>query len=84
MDGDDLVLLHAIGVHGLILLAVPSVLLARTAMSRVRRAAPPLALAALALCAVAVAAADVCVARALPQREGGRPLDHAEGWGACS
>lgn len=30
--GGDLVLLHAIGVHGLVLLAVPAVLLARTAM----------------------------------------------------
>lgn len=35
--GGDLVLLHAIGVHGLILLAVPGVLLARTAVSRARQ-----------------------------------------------
>lgn len=31
-DGGDLVLPHAIGVHGLVLLAVPAVLLSRTAM----------------------------------------------------
>lgn len=35
--GGDLVLLHAIGVHGLVLLAVPAVLLARTAMPPARR-----------------------------------------------
>lgn len=35
-DGGDLVLVHAIGVHGLLLLAVPAVLLARTTM-RLRR-----------------------------------------------
>jgi len=32
-DGGDLVLLHAIGVHGLVLLAAPALLLAGTAMS---------------------------------------------------
>lgn len=35
--GGDLVLPHAIGVHGLVLLAVPAVLLARTALSERRR-----------------------------------------------
>lgn len=36
-DGGDLVLLHAIGVHGLLLLAVPAVLLARTALPSLRQ-----------------------------------------------
>lgn len=36
-DGGDLVALHAIGVHGLFLLAVPAVLLARTALSDARQ-----------------------------------------------
>lgn len=36
-DGGDLVLLHAIGVHGLVLLAVPAVLLARSAMTPIRQ-----------------------------------------------
>ncbi len=35
--GGDLVAPHVIGIHGLILLAVPAVLLARSAMSRVRQ-----------------------------------------------
>jgi hypothetical protein len=35
--GGDLVLLHAIGVHGLVLLAVPAVLLARTGLDARRR-----------------------------------------------
>ncbi len=35
--GGDLVLLHAIGIHGLVLLAVPAVLLARTTMTRSRQ-----------------------------------------------
>jgi hypothetical protein len=50
-SGGDLVLLHAIGVHGLVLLAVPAVLLARTAMpaGRQRRVI------ALAVAAVGVA-----------------------------
>lgn len=51
-DGGDLVLLHAIGVHGLLLLAVPVVLLARTAMSASRQ---------LWVSAVAVAAVLVAV-----------------------
>jgi hypothetical protein len=36
-DGGDLVLPHAIGVHGLILLAVPALLLARTSMAATRQ-----------------------------------------------
>jgi hypothetical protein len=35
--GGDLVAPHVIGIHGLVLLAVPAVLLARSAMSRVRQ-----------------------------------------------
>ena len=35
--GGDLVLPHAIGVHGLVLLAVPAVLLTRTTLSRTRQ-----------------------------------------------
>jgi len=50
-DGGDLVLLHAIGIHGLVLLAVPSVLLARTAMTPIRQ----LRVIALAVLSVAVA-----------------------------
>jgi hypothetical protein len=49
--GGDLVLLHAIGVHGLIMLAVPGILLARTAMPR----AAQLRTVTLAVCSVAVA-----------------------------
>jgi hypothetical protein len=49
--GGDLVLLHAIGVHGLILLAVPAVLLSRTAMPAARQ-----------LRVMAVAAGSVAVA----------------------
>jgi hypothetical protein len=36
-DGGDLVLPHAIGVHGLVLLAVPALLLARTSMAATRQ-----------------------------------------------
>lgn len=56
-DGGDLILLHAIGVHGLILLAVPAVLLARTAMSAARQ----LRVAVLAVASVAVATAVLLV-----------------------
>ncbi len=49
--GGDLVLVHAIAVHGLVLLAVPSVLLARTAISAVRQ----LPIVALAVGAVGLA-----------------------------
>ncbi|MGH3977825.1 MAG: hypothetical protein ACRDRZ_02300 [Pseudonocardiaceae bacterium] len=51
--GGDLVLLHAIGVHGLVLLAVPAVLLARTAMTAARQ----LRVVTLAVAAVGVAMA---------------------------
>jgi hypothetical protein len=60
-DGGDLVLLHAIGVHGLLLLAVPAVLLARTTARR------QLAVVALAAGSVTVAMA-VLVAHALRQQ----------------
>lgn len=49
--GGDLVLMHAIGVHGLVLLAVPAVLLARTAMPAARQ----LRVVALAVAAVGAA-----------------------------
>ena len=52
-SGGDLVLLHAIGVHGLALLAVPAVLLARTAMPAARQ----LRVIALAVAAVGIALA---------------------------
>jgi hypothetical protein len=52
--GGDLVLPHAIGVHGLVLLAVPALLLARTGLAEVRRRR-----------AVAMAAASVVVAQGL-------------------
>jgi hypothetical protein len=61
-DGGDLVLLHAIGVHGLILLAVPAVLLARTAMPAARQ----LRVVGVAVASVAVATA-VLLAQALRQ-----------------
>ncbi|MGH3768415.1 MAG: hypothetical protein ACRDS0_04870 [Pseudonocardiaceae bacterium] len=49
-QGGDLVAPHVIGIHGLVLLAVPAVLLARTALSRVRQ----LQVIALAVASVAV------------------------------
>jgi hypothetical protein len=49
-QGGDLVLLHAIGVHGLILLAVPAVVLARTSMPPGRQ----LRVTALAVASVAI------------------------------
>lgn len=49
--GGDLVLPHIIGIHGLVLLAVPAILLARTAMRRIRQ----LAVIALAVTSVALA-----------------------------
>lgn len=60
--GGDLVLPHAIGVHGLILLAVPAVLLARTAMPKARQVATI----GTAVAAVLVAMA-VLIAHALRQ-----------------
>src|SRR5262249_55238566 len=48
--GGDLVLLHAIGVHGLILLAVPALVLARTSMPPARQ----LRVTALAVASVAI------------------------------
>jgi hypothetical protein len=53
-QGGDLVLLHAIGVHGLALLAAPAVLLVRTRMPQARQ-----------LRLIAAAAASVAVAMAL-------------------
>jgi hypothetical protein len=64
--GGDLVLLHAIGIHGLVLLAVPAILLARTAVSRRRQ----LRVVAVSVAGVAVAAALLLV-QALRQQ----PLD---------
>lgn len=64
--GGDLVLLHAIGVHGLLLLAVPAVLLARTALPVARQ----LQVVGAAVGAVAVAVA-ILLAQALRQL----PLD---------
>jgi hypothetical protein len=52
-SGGDLVLLHAIGVHGLVLLAVPAVLLGRTAMPPAHQ----LRVVALAVAAVGLATA---------------------------
>jgi hypothetical protein len=49
-QGGDLVAPHIIGIHGLVLLAVPAVLLARTAMTRARQ----LKVIALAVASVAV------------------------------
>lgn len=64
--GGDLVLLHAIGVHGLVLLAVPAVLLARTAMPAGRQ-----------LRVIVVAVASVAVATTILLVHGLRqlPLD---------
>ncbi|HEY3108977.1 MAG TPA: hypothetical protein VGL23_09505 [Chloroflexota bacterium] len=56
-DGGDLVLLHAIGIHGLALLAVPAVLLAGTAMPPARQ----LAIVAAAVAGVAAAMAVLLV-----------------------
>lgn len=63
-QGGDLVLLHAIGVHGLVLLAVPAVLLARTALS-VRRQVQVIG-AAVGAVAVAIAILLVHALRQLP------------------
>jgi hypothetical protein len=49
-QGGDLVAPHVIGIHGLVLLAVPAVLLARSAMSRIRQ----LQVVALAVSSVAI------------------------------
>jgi len=63
-DGGDLVLLHAIGIHGLVLLAVPSVLLARTAMTPIRQ----LRVIALAVLSVAVAMTILLVRHCVSSR----------------
>lgn len=65
-DGGDLVLLHAIGVHGLVLLAVPAVLLARTQLTPGNQ---------LRLVAVAVAAVAVAMAVLLGQAFRQLPLN---------
>jgi hypothetical protein len=64
--GGDLVLLHAIGVHGLVLLAVPAVLLTRTTVTAARQ---------LRLTAAAVASVGVAMALLLVQALRQRPLD---------
>ena len=64
--GGDLVLPHAIGVHGLVLLAVPAVLLARTALPAQRQ---------LRVVATTVAALGVAMAVLLTQALRQRPLD---------
>jgi hypothetical protein len=64
--GGDLVLLHAIGIHGLVLLAVPAILLARTAVSRARQ---------LRVVAVSVAVVAVATALLLVQALRQQPLD---------
>ncbi|OLE26132.1 MAG: hypothetical protein AUG44_13945 [Actinobacteria bacterium 13_1_20CM_3_71_11] len=64
--GGDLVLLHAIGVHGLALLALPAVLLARTALPAARQ---------LQLIATAVGAVGVAMAILLVQALRQLPLD---------
>jgi hypothetical protein len=64
--GGDLVLLHAIGVHGLALLALPAVLLARTALPATRQ---------LHLIATAVGAIGVGMAVLLVQALRQLPLD---------
>ena len=56
-SGGDLVLLHAIGVHGLVLLAVPAVLLARSAMPAARQ----LRVVALSVAAVGIATGILAV-----------------------
>ncbi|MGB8960537.1 MAG: hypothetical protein WCC38_01075 [Pseudonocardiaceae bacterium] len=65
-QGGDLVAPHIVGIHGLVLLAVPAVLLARTAMTRARQ----LQVTALAVTSVAVAMV-LLLAQALRQL----PLD---------
>jgi hypothetical protein len=65
--GGDLVLPHAIGVHGLVLLAVPFVLLARTAVPQPRQLL--LSAAAVASVGLAVAVLLVHALRQLPLRE---------------
>jgi hypothetical protein len=64
--GGDLVLLHAIGIHGLLLLAAPAVLLAQTAMPPRRQ---------LAVIGAAVASVAVAMAILLVQALTQRPLD---------
>jgi hypothetical protein len=67
-DGGDLVMPHAIGVHGLVLMAVPAVLLARTTAPPVRQLRV-IALAALAVCAAALLAAYASIAGELLKGE---------------
>jgi len=64
--GGDLVLLHAIGVHGLALLALPAILLARTALPAIRQ---------LQLVATAAGAIGVGMAVLLVQALRQLPLD---------
>ena len=64
--GGDLVLLHAIGIHGLVMLAVPAVLLARTAMPGRRQ---------LGVIGAAVTSVAVAMAILLVQALAQRPLD---------
>jgi len=64
--GGDLVLLHAIGIHGLALLALPAVLLTRTALPAARQ---------LQLIATAAGAIGVGMAVLLVQALRQRPLD---------
>jgi hypothetical protein len=64
--GGDLVLLHAIGVHGLILLSVPPLLLTRTATSQVRQ---------LWISAAAVVSVAISMALLLVQALRQLPLD---------
>ena len=66
-DGGDLVLPHAIGVHGLLLLALPAVLLARTAMPAGRQ---------LLVNAVAASSVTGAMAVLLGQAFRQQPLDH--------
>lgn len=63
-DGGDLILIHAIGVHGLLLLAVPAVLLARTTMGAARQW--QVTAAAVASVAVATVALLIHALRQLP------------------
>src|SRR4029079_18524910 len=63
--GGDLVLPHAIGVHGMVLLAVPAVLLARTTLEARRR---------LQLVAVAAAAVGVALTLLLGHALAQQPL----------
>jgi hypothetical protein len=67
--GGDLVLPHAIGVHGLVLLAVPAVLLARTALTRAQQAR---------LVAVAAVSVGLALVLLLVNAFRSRPLDRLD------